>query len=253
MVFEGVRAQLLLVEDHEDAAELLVAALDARGFCVTAVNSSAAAATLLEARAFDIVLTDLMVGTHDMVEAWRRVDALRQAVQPMPIGLLSGYQFEPAEVARRRLAFALVKPCATSDLLEQLSIALRLPSITTDQDALARSYLRELEGGDYEALGALCTADVIYNLPLAPSPMPHLVVGRAAFCEFARNTFQQFMRPSFEVLNVRSLPSGALVRYQGSWTDEAGVRKTLPGAIILRFAGDKIQEIGVRTDLSEIS
>ncbi len=244
--------ELLLVEDHEDAAELLVTALDSRGFHVTAVFTNERALQVLEERAFDIVLTDLMVGTHDLGEAWRRVDVLRHTTQPMPIGVLSGYRIEPAEVARRGLAFALVKPCAISDLLEQLSIALRLPSVSTDQDALARAYFRELEGGNYEALGALCTEDVIYNLPLAPSPLPQLVAGRAAFCQLARNTFQQFMKPSFDVLNVRPLPSGALVRYDGSWTDEAGMRRTLPGAIILRFEGDEICEIGVRTDLTEI-
>ncbi len=250
MLSEGVTCELLLVEDHEDAAEMLVDVLGAHGFAVTAVPDTAKALRLLDERAFDIVVSDFVLRTLD--EARAQLDALRVHAQPIPVGLLTGHSFPAGEGAKLGMAFVLTKPCSISDLLEQLSLALNVPALSSEREAAARAYLAALQRGDLEALGDLCTAEVIYNLPAARPPLPDLVVGRKAFLELVRSTFAVFMQPTFELLQLRPLPSGALVRYTGSWTDEAGVRRSLPGAIILRFDGSKIREIGVRTAISEL-
>lgn len=244
---------LLLIEDDEDSRELLSLLLGLHGFSVTPAASFDAARSMLELHAFDVILSDFFVGGNDAATSWRQLESVRQLAGPSRFGILTAYPIHETEAVNRGFDFLLHKPCGATDLMGKLSDALELPHVSARQETVVREYFAALERGAYDALVSLCSLSLIYHLPRAPTPMPERVIGRTQFRQFAQATFDLFREPRFEVASIRSLPSGALVRYAGSWLDEAGTRRDLPGAVLFSFLDNEISEIGVRCDLSVIA
>ncbi|MEM7664455.1 MAG: sigma-54 dependent transcriptional regulator [Pseudomonadota bacterium] len=79
-------ATVLLVEDDNAIATVIVAALEDEGFAIKHCTSVAERDTLLAGRSFDVMLTDVMLADGDGLAT---LDAVRNAAPDMPIIVLS--------------------------------------------------------------------------------------------------------------------------------------------------------------------
>ena len=107
--------RVLVVDDEPGLMHLLVALLSASDHSVTPANGGAEAIRELQARAFDLVITDL--GMPD-VSGW---DVVRAALRstPLPyVALATGWggALDPEEVARTGVNDVLSKPYTMADL-----------------------------------------------------------------------------------------------------------------------------------------
>ena len=115
------KARILLAEDEDSVARVLLRQLEASGYAVKRVATGDAAWALIEDGAvFDLLITDLvMPGTLQGAELARRVEAGRPG---MALLLISGYPQEAAiegnGVARRHPV--LTKPVPRSQLIEKI-------------------------------------------------------------------------------------------------------------------------------------
>lgn len=243
-----MRPRLLIIEDDEDSLEMLGMLLDTSGFEVVSAARTALARTELARGAFDLVLADFMVGTADPTVSWRVVDDLVRLARPAPVALLTAWPIADADREVHDVAFVLEKPCRGDALCDRLSHALELPPLAPAQEDALRAYFRHLERGDFDALVAGCTEDVVYHLPSPDPRFGHTVTGSRALRDFSAQTFAQFREPRFAIDDIRPLPAGALVRYMGSWDLPSGDRAALPGSVLFVLDGTQIAQIGVRLD-----
>jgi CheY-like chemotaxis protein len=115
------KARILLAEDEESVARVLLRQLEASGYSVRRVANGDAAWALIESGAeFDLLITDLvMPGTIQGADLARRVEAARPG---MALLLISGYPQEAAiegnGVARRHPV--LTKPVPRSELAQMI-------------------------------------------------------------------------------------------------------------------------------------
>jgi len=118
------RLRVLLVDDDADVRDATVELLEERGARVQAVASSADAAAALEARSFDLVLSDVGLGPEgDGLQVMREVQRLHPRTA---VVLVSGL---PSDLLARRYAVPphtriLRKPFLTSELLQAIAQAL---------------------------------------------------------------------------------------------------------------------------------
>ena len=241
--------RLLVIEDEDDPRDMLALLLEASGFEVTTAATARDAAATLAAHGFDLVITDLLSDGSSIDESWTAIDDLLRLAGPTPLGLVSGWPRVVQQKLERRVAFCLLKPVSSVDLLAAVSSAIDLPPVSPERVAAIRAYFAALQAADYDELVAVCTEGVVYNLP-GEQAEAATIVGRDAFRRFARATFETFARPEFVIGTIRPLPDGALVSYVGSWTDPAGTRQVAPGHVLFVFSGGQIREIGVRVDLA---
>jgi CheY-like chemotaxis protein len=236
--------RILIMEDHADNREILTLALEAARFDVCAAADIASAVALIEARAFDVVLADLVIGTHVEGTAWDGFRRLRAAARPAPVGVMSGLTTAQASAEAEGAAFFLLKPFRLPALFEQLGriFAVPLPAGATETVA---AYLVALETGAWNQLVALCTEDVVYRLPGDHPGLSTTVHGRDAFRRLAEEMFRAFPDPTFSVNHVYPLPGTVVVDYVGSWRD-GNVRRSAPGTLLINFRGGFIAEINVR-------
>ena len=246
-----MRPHLLLVEDDTDSRELLTMLLESCGFATVGAERTADARAQLEQTAFDVVLADFMVDSRDPAVSWSALDELVQVAKPSPVGLLTGWPIDPDQASAHELAFVLPKPCKGEILLARLGRVLDVPPLPPPQEQALRDYFRNLAAGDYDALVAGCTEDVLYHLPSGDPRFGTTVRGRAAFRDLTRKTFESFREAQFEILEIRPLPRGVIVRYLGSWR-EGEQRRALPGAVLFVLQGTEIAEIGIRVDLARM-
>ena len=108
---------------------------------------------------------------------------------------------------------------------------------------LARRYFAALEAKDWTALQARCSGSVRFAGPQG-SRFSATLVGREAFLQHTRQTFEIFRDARFQDLVIYPTPEGVAVRYLGSWT-AGGKPAQLSGAAILRIEGGKIERVGV--------
>lgn len=246
-----MRPHLLLVEDDADSRELLTMLLESCGFVTVGTERTADARARLEQTAFDVVLADFMVDSGDPAESWSALRELVQIAKPSPVGLLTGWPIDPEQASAHELAFVLPKPCRGELLLARLGRVLDVPPLEPAQEQALRDYFNHLAAGDHDALVAGCTDDVLYHLPSDDPRFGTTVRGRAAFRDHTRKTFESFDEPRFEILEIRPLPRGVIVRYMGSWR-EGEQRRALPGAVLFVLRDTEIAEIGVRVDLARM-
>ncbi len=246
----GVSADILVIEDDPDLADLTTQALERYGFRVATATTFEQADYFLRHRAFEATIADLFLDPDmDAVKSWRDVAKLRARAPMMPFGLLTGTRVGAEHLEKYGIAFALFKPVSTEHLVSALTSCLpEIGTLSPERLATLRLYFSALERGDWERLESICTEDVTYELPADSQKFKATITGRAAFRRFSEETFARFNDPRFAMHEVRALPRGALVRYGGSWTDAAGARVSLPGAILFRFEGNLIAEIGIRVE-----
>jgi ketosteroid isomerase-like protein len=164
------------------------------------------------------------------------------------VAVFSGFALA-AEVERRGLAFFLLKPFSTSDLLAQIARTLDRPAPPAEDAAVIARYFQAIERGAWSALSALCTEDVAYHLPGADPRFSRTVTGRAAFAAFAEETFREFPAPAFEITSMRALPLGIIVEYASAWGTPTGRRRTT-GSLLFTMRDGAIEGVGVRVDLA---
>jgi CheY-like chemotaxis protein/ketosteroid isomerase-like protein len=244
-------ARLLLIEDESDSLEMLTLLLESAGFEVHGVPSKAEAIQALQQRAFDLVLTDLLVSSNEIATAWKDVDELVALARPALVGVITGWPASVSAAAEHQVAFVLQKPCGRETLFGQLAAALKLPPLTSKQMSMVQAYFDALEHREYQKLREICTDDVVYQLPGSSARFSHEIRGRDAFVRYTDQTFKDFESPHFEVSAIRPLPSGAMVEYVGHW-NEANEERAIPGAVMFELRDDRISRIAVRVNTDEL-
>jgi len=81
---------LLVVDDDADTLEMLRAALDARGFCVTSCESASEALALAAKETFDLIISDIGMPRVDGYDLMRQLRVL-PGFKTVPAVALSGY------------------------------------------------------------------------------------------------------------------------------------------------------------------
>jgi two-component system, chemotaxis family, CheB/CheR fusion protein len=114
--------RLLLVEDHEDSAELLAEILESHGYTVSVARSVRAALSLAEAEVFDVVVSD--VGLPD-ASGYELMTKLRGKMKGIAITGSSG---DDAVARGREAGFSahLTKPVSVRRLeqaIEDLGVS----------------------------------------------------------------------------------------------------------------------------------
>jgi len=242
------RPRVLLVQGDAELRMLLAVVLGGAGFEVETGDDIAAANAAVARDHFELVIVDFWTG-GGIDACWSALEALRAAVAPAPIGILSGWRIDPDDAARRGFAFVLRKPVSYERLLEAVGSQVR----THDVDrTVIEAYFAAIERSDWPALGALCTADVVYHLPGDHARFSRTIRGRAAFEEFAAETFRDFHEPRFVIEAITAVPDGAIARYQAHWRTGSGDQASVEGAVLFGLDGNAIREIGVRTDVALI-
>ncbi|HKG13019.1 MAG TPA: PAS domain S-box protein, partial [Pyrinomonadaceae bacterium] len=119
-----VGLRVLLVDDDEDAMEMLAAFLGRSGAEIQSATSAAAALKELGVRAFDVIVSDIAMPVVDGYELMRRVRALGEAHGGQtPAVALTAYagDSDRAQALRAGYQRHLAKPVDPSDLLEVIA------------------------------------------------------------------------------------------------------------------------------------
>jgi DNA-binding response OmpR family regulator len=116
-----MNAHILVVEDDATTRMSIVAILDSVGYDVAAAMNGEEAIALLQAaadsgRPFDVVVTDIRMGTVDGVEV---LYAARKHIRPPEVIILTGYGTMDTSIAALRAGAYdyLIKPCKPDELL----------------------------------------------------------------------------------------------------------------------------------------
>ncbi len=162
-----MNAQILVVEDDATTRMSIVAILDSVGYQVAAaINGEEAIALLQQAaddgRPFDVVVTDIRMGTVDGVEV---LYAARKHIRPPEVIILTGYGTMDTSIAALRAGAYdyLIKPCKPDELLKYVTSA-----IERHQAELRREHAIRMIT---HALGQLCDEDMPAP-PTNPEPTP---------------------------------------------------------------------------------
>ncbi len=117
--------RILLVEDHEDSAEMVTLFLDGEGYETRWVKSGAEALSAAGAEPFDVILLDLTLPDMDGLELGRRLHEVTPAATPILV--MSAKSAGAVEDAARAIAAAgfVRKPFATDQLVATIEQALR--------------------------------------------------------------------------------------------------------------------------------
>ena len=111
---------MLLVDDVPAFAKAVHGLLELQGHRVTVVDSVAAALEAIDARTFDVVLTDYSLGEVTGADLAER---LADGPSPPFVVLVTGYatQIDDPSLLSRGVNAVLPKPCRGDDLREVLS------------------------------------------------------------------------------------------------------------------------------------
>lgn len=238
-------APLLIVEDDRDIRETLDLLLTEEGYHTVVAASLSEALALVDERTFALILSDLFA--HSPNRALDSVAALRDRAHPIPVGIITGWNLSPSDVADQGYAFLARKPFDVDDLATSIAAALRSPLGPDDERRaeVVRRYFASLTARDWDAVANLCADDVTYVLP-GHSPFSATVQGRAAFRAFTEQTFSQFPGAQFQDVHIYPTPQGLAARYQGSWPVDDHGEQRMAGSVVFQFDGARIRQIGVR-------
>ncbi len=115
--------ELLVVEDDNDLRQTLVEVVESSGGRAVQAPGGRAAWALLEARRFDLVITDIRMAEGDGLELLRRVR--ERPGEPVPVLLISGHaDLKHDEALTRGAAGLLAKPFGMEALISGIQQAL---------------------------------------------------------------------------------------------------------------------------------
>ena len=123
-------ARVLVVDDEADIRELLELSLIRMGLAVESAGSIAEAKGLLEAKAFDLCLTDMRLPDGEGMELVRHISA---TCADLPVAVITAYgSTENAVAALKNGAFDyLTKPLALDQLRTLIKSAIAIPQNAT--------------------------------------------------------------------------------------------------------------------------
>lgn len=134
----------MIVEDELAMRELLVMALDARGFDVVATGSAHEALAILKSQPVDLLLSDLRLGEESAIDLLKELRKLPNG-RRLPVILLTGYSDRNAVLAVAQLGvqgYLLKSQLSRNDLVNRIEQQLKGPelnpqtpiqSLTTEQ------------------------------------------------------------------------------------------------------------------------
>jgi len=142
--------RILLVDDEQAFAALLVARLAGRGWRATYVlNSTAALGALTEDPSIEVILLDVMLPGMDGLTLLRRIKAEHPLIE---ILMLTAHATVAAAVAAMRMGAReyLIKPCDWDDLIGKIEAAAQCKRARERQlrDVRMRPYLTDREKKD---------------------------------------------------------------------------------------------------------
>lgn len=118
--------RLLVVDDEAQILELLDLTLRLQGFEVVTARSGPEALAAAQARAFDVVVMDVLMAPWDGLETVRRLQAALGPARMPPVVFLSG--LNRPETLPGVVSEYLVKPFRPSQLVESIRRVARSPT-----------------------------------------------------------------------------------------------------------------------------
>jgi two-component system, cell cycle response regulator DivK len=115
--------RVLVVDDYEDARELLGLILAHVGFEVLLAANGADAVAIAQRERPDIVVMDLFMPGMDGIEATRRIKA-DPTVQHMPVIAYTARTTPLGDTDQQLFSGVCIKPCSPDRLIEMLNGAL---------------------------------------------------------------------------------------------------------------------------------
>jgi len=110
--------RILLAEDDQVMREYLARALERSGYSVAAVDRGTAALPLLEAEAFDLLLTDIVMPEMDGIELAQRAGQMQPSLRVM---FITGFAAVTLKAGREMpQARVLSKPFHLKDLVAEV-------------------------------------------------------------------------------------------------------------------------------------
>ena len=110
--------RILLAEDDSSMRAYLTRALERSGYAVTSVDRGTAALPLLEAEAFDLLLTDIVMPEMDGIELAQRAAAIAPEMRVMFITGFAAVALKAGKAAPS--AKVLSKPFHLRDLVDEV-------------------------------------------------------------------------------------------------------------------------------------
>ncbi|MGA2231791.1 MAG: response regulator [Tepidisphaeraceae bacterium] len=123
---DGNALDVLLVEDHEDVASMMIVVLDMLGHRGLRSRTVTDAIQQTKRRPFDVVLTDYSLPDGNAIDLLER---LKIAAPATPVILLTGYDLNIVSPAiRAGFAGCLQKPVDVDELAAMLHAAMAAPA-----------------------------------------------------------------------------------------------------------------------------
>jgi CheY-like chemotaxis protein len=248
----GDAPPLLLIEPDHGLQALFTALLSEEGYGLVLATSFEEGFRLVEEQTFALVLADVWMG-HASLDL-EQAHALRAGVYPVPVAILSRVPLPPSA---KPVAFAFVLPLPFNldTCLSLIATTLNTP-LNAQQEAQAQvvdHLLEAIEAGDWQALAALHTEDVICVPPEhSRGTSARWVQGQVAFRTWAERLFETYQLLRVSTTWLAATPRGLAVRYTMHWQERVGPVQRA-GTLFLRFQGERICQVGVRITLPALA
>lgn len=174
----GARGAILIAEDEEGVRTSLAEVLEEEGYAVTAVADGAAAVAALDAKEFDVVLTDLRMPNVDGLELLQRV----RQISPQTLVLLmtAHATVETAvEALRRGAQDYLLKPVLFEELLHKIQCLLQHRQLAWENQFLRRQVESQWDFDSFVGQSAAMRDVMELIRRVAPTPSTVLITGES--------------------------------------------------------------------------
>jgi CheY-like chemotaxis protein len=243
---------LLLIEEDPGLQSLFTELLTEEGYELVCARSLEEGFRRVEEQTFALVLADVFLGPSS--RELPRTHALRSRIYPVPLALLAHLPL-PLTEKQTDFAFVLPLPFNIEDCLSQIATTLDTP-LSAEHHAQAQvvqRLLEAIEAGNWEAMTALHTNDVICVPPEhSRGTSARWLEGQAAFRNWAMRLVQTYQQLRVRMNPPAATPRGLAVRYTMHW-QEAGGPVQRAGTLFLRFRGERICQVGIRINLPPLS
>lgn len=247
--------RILLVEDDGDERELLSQLLSGQGYDVEAVGGYSEARDVLQARAFDTVVTDLQLGGRDGLQVIAAVSEFQPGV---PVIVVTGHgSLNVAIDALRSGAYDFITKPVDAQLLEvALRRSIEHRSIQTQLQKLREARPSRERGG---LIGECSAMKRIYDLigRVADTPSSVVVTGESgtgkelvarALHELSSRREHRFVAINCSAVPAALLESELFGHEKGAFTDARQAREGLfvqahKGTLFLDEIGDMPDEM----------
>ncbi len=183
--------KVLLAEDDDSSAKLLIHTLERYNFSVTHVTDGMAALTKIRSNTFDLVISDIMMPYLDGLAF---LEKAKDFIKSTPVIMLTsvGEKDQILRAAYSKVSGYLLKPISTTSLMEKIQSVLHLtPDMIIDKKGLSLT-VKVTELSISEALMEVsgCPpkkgADEIYD------KFHHFLAGRGTFSNLRMNLDTNF-------------------------------------------------------------